>query len=155
MADSLFTPAVAAYLDSLRIPIRLACVTPSGWPRVLSLWYLRDGDTLCCATARTAQVVSYLRQEARCAFEIAADTPPYCGVRGQAMATVDDARGEEVLLRLLDRYLGGYDSSLARWLLARRHQEVALVLAPVSLSTWNYSPRMQDTLPAPASKICP
>jgi hypothetical protein len=142
-------------MDLVRIPMRLACVTPSGWPRVLSLWYLRDGDTLCCATVGTAQVVGYLRQEARCAFEIAADTPPYCGVRGRAMATIDDARGEEILVRLLDRYLGGYDSSLARWLLERRHQEVALVLTPVSLSTWDYSQRMGDALPAPVSKICP
>lgn len=154
MTNPLITPAIATYLDAIRIPVRLACDTHSGWPFVLSLWYLHEGNSLYCATSDTAKVVEYLRRAPRCAFEVAADEPPYCGVRGQALAEIDPARGEEILRRLLLRYLGGGDSSLARRLLARSKQEVAIVLTPVNLFTWNYSGRMRDATPQ-RTKPCP
>lgn len=154
MTETLITPAIARYLDHTRIPLRLACDTQSGWPFVLSLWYLHEAGNLCCATVNTAKVVDYLRREPRCAFEVAADEPPYCGVRGQALAEIDQQRGEEILRRLLQRYLGGADSALARRLLARSEQEVAIVLQPVNVFTWNYSNRMQDVA-GERKKPCP
>lgn len=152
--SSLITPPIAAYLDAVRIPLRLACDTHSGWPFVLSLWFLHEDGRLLCATNASARVVSYLRREPRCAFEVASDDPPYCGVRGQARAEIVPQRGEEVLRRLLARYLGGEDSALAQRLLARRHEEVAIVLSPVNLFTWNFSRRMQDIAPL-RDKPCP
>lgn len=152
--SSLITSAIAAYLDTVRIPLRLACDTYSGWPFVLSLWFLHEEGRLFCATPASARVVSYLRREPRCAFEVAADDPPYCGVRGQALAEVVPARGEEILRRLLVRYLGGEDHALAQRLLARAHAEVAIVLTPVNLFTWNFSRRMQDVAPL-RDKPCP
>lgn len=151
---SLITPAIAAYLDAARIPLRLACNTQSGWPFVLSLWFLHEESRLFCATTASARVVSHLRREPRCAFEVAADDPPYCGVRGQALAEIDPARGEEILRRLLRRYLGGEDSALAQRLLARGQEEVAIVLTPINLFTWNFNRRMQHLAPSHA-KPCP
>jgi nitroimidazol reductase NimA-like FMN-containing flavoprotein (pyridoxamine 5'-phosphate oxidase superfamily) len=153
--NSSFTPQTIAYLDAARIPLRLSCVTSSGWPFVLSLWYLHDADRLICATLETARVVEYLRREPRCGFEIAADQPPYCGVRGRAMAAIEPAAGPETLERLVDRYLGGRDNSLARWLLARSQHEVAIVLTPVQVFTWNYQQRMADAMPGAPDRICP
>ena len=95
------------YLAETRIPLRLSCLSDSGWPVVLSLWYLFEDGHLYCATPQTAKVVGYLTGEPRCAFEIASDLPPYCGVRGRALATIEQARGVEILERLLERYLGG------------------------------------------------
>lgn len=150
----MITDEIATYLRQSRIPLRLACVTGAGWPLVLSLWYLYEEGALYCATLDRARVVAYLRQEPRCAFEVAADHPPYCGVRGQATARIDPGRGEEILRRLLKRYLGGTESDLARWLLSRAAQEVAIVLTPVTLTTWDYTKRM-PTREADPDKICP
>jgi hypothetical protein len=155
MPFTAFTPHSAAYLDAIRIPLRLSCVTQSGWPYVLSLWYLHNAGRLYCATLETARVVDYLRREARCGFEVAADQPPYCGVRGRALAEIDPALGPDVLGRLIDRYLGSRDNNLARWLLARSQDEVAIVLAPVQVFTWNYQQRMVDTAPPRPDTICP
>jgi nitroimidazol reductase NimA-like FMN-containing flavoprotein (pyridoxamine 5'-phosphate oxidase superfamily) len=155
MNSSSFTPQAIAYLDAIRIPLRLSCVTTSGWPFVLSLWYLHDAGRLVCATLETARIVDYLRREPRCGFEVAADQPPYCGVRGRALAAIVPAAGPETLERLIDRYLGGRDNGLARWLLARSQHEVAIVLTPVQVFTWNYQQRMADALPGGPERICP
>ena len=150
-----FAPQTTTFLDAVCIPLRLSCVTTSGWPYVLSLWYLHDAGRLYCATLETARVVEYLRREPRCGFEIASDQPPYCGVRGRALAEIDPAQGANVLGRLLDRYLGSRDSSLAHRLLARSQDEVAIVLTPVQVFTWDYRQRMAGTAPPQPDKVCP
>lgn len=146
---------VKLYLEEVDIPLRLSCITPSGWPVVLSLWYLyRDGQ-LFCATQNTAKVVGYLEREPRCAFEVASDLPPYCGVRGQARAAVDARLGAEILEQLLVRYLGGSESPLARRLLSGVQNEVAIAIQPVNMHTWNFVDRMQGSISDGTAKLCP
>ena len=148
-------PGIEGFLTQTVIPLRLSCVDRAGWPVVLSLWFVYDQGRLLCATPASAKVVAHLRAEPRCAFEIAGDLPPYCGVRGRATATIDPDRGWAVLERLLVRYLGGTDNKLAQRLLARNVDEVALILTPSTLHTWNYTPRMADLAGAEPSKPCP
>jgi len=152
---TLITPQTEHYLRDIEIPLRLSCVSTSGWPVGLSLWYLYRNGRLYCATQESARVVSRLRYEPRCAFEIAADYPPYCGVRGQGMATIDASSGIETLEKLLIRYLGSTETQLGRRLLAQSHDEVAIVIESVNVFTWNYKSRMQDSIPELSSKLCP
>jgi hypothetical protein len=111
-----------------------------------------------CATQKTARLVAYLQNDPRCAFEIAADLPPYCGVRGQAIAHIDESIGAMVLEQLLVRYLGGMDSKLAQSLIAKSENEVAIILRPVKIYTWDFSSRMQDIILPKldlGDKVCP
>ena len=149
------TQDVEAFLAEATIPLRLACYTPAGWPLVLSLWYLCREQRLFCATQETARVVSYLTRNPRCGFEVSSDAPPYCGVRGWGLATVDAEKGPEILKRLLVRYLGGCDNPLSERLLSRSDSEVALIIEPVRLFTWNYTERMRGSLAAVPEKRCP
>lgn len=135
---------VAAHLDGARIPLRLSAITPSGWPVVLSLWFVRHGDELLCATQRNASIVPALEADGRCAFEVAGDSMPYHGVRGRARVTVAPDDGLAVLRELTRRYLGSDESPFARWLLGRSTPEVVLRLDPVALSSWDYRSRMAD-----------
>jgi len=147
-----------SYLNSVKIPIRLACTTESGWPMVVSLWFQYQSGRLFCATQKSSRVVSYLQNNSRCAFEIAADLPPYCGVRGQAIASIDEKIGASILEQLLVRYLGDIDNTLARKLMAKRENKVAIVLKPVKVFTWDFSFRMQNNvtpMPDMADKVCP
>ena len=137
---------VKTYLEHMKIPIRLACTTRSGWPVAVSLWFKHQNGSLFCATQKSARVVTYLKNNPRCAFEIAADLPPYCGVRGQAVAQIDESIGSEILEQLLVRYLGGVDSKLAQSLIAKSENEVAIILKPVKIYTWDFSSRMQDII---------
>jgi hypothetical protein len=152
---TLISPQTEQYLRDVAIPLRLSCVTPAGWPTVLSLWYVYCAGYLYCATQESARMVDYLRHEPRCGFEVAADMPPYCGVRGQGIATMDSASGVDTLEQLLIRYLGSTETQLGKRLLAQSHNEIAIVIEPVKVFTWNYTSRMRDSVPAPLEKLCP
>ena len=152
----MITPAMARYLNDIKIPIRLACVSESGWPVTLSLWYLHENGQLYCATQASALTARYLEREPRCAFEVASDTPPYCGVRGQARAAILPERGIEVLTRLLTRYLGDTDNPLAQRLLSRKAPEVAIRLDPVHVTSWDFRGRMSGSVEGTERRLpCP
>jgi hypothetical protein len=134
--------AIERYLRTAVLPIRLASIAADGTPVVLSLWYLYEEGSIWCATQRTSRIIARLEREPRCGFELAADSIPYRGVRGRARTTVDVHRGAILLPRLINRYLGGNDSQLAAWLLARAENEVALRLDSMRVSTWDFTGRM-------------
>ena len=134
------------YLNATRIPLRLACTTESGWPMAVSLWFQYQDERLYCATQKSARVVRYLQNDPRCAFEIAADLPPYCGIRGQAIAKIDERKGKEILKQLIVRYLGDMDNPLAQDLMIKSDNEIAIILEPVNLFSWDFSKRMQDVV---------
>lgn len=135
---------VAELLDTSVIPLRLACVAPSGWPVVVSLWFARRGEELVCATQRSSSVVRLLEHDPRCGFEVAGERPPYRGVRGRARVAIEPDEGLATLSELLTRYLGGTDGAFAQRLLARATPEVVLRLDPVELSGWDYTRRMRS-----------
>ena len=141
-----WTPAdVAAFLDHEAVPIRLAAVAPSGWPVILSLWFVRDGDSLVCATQRSASIVATLAAEGRCAFEVSVNDPPYRGVRGRATVSLEPDADLSILQRLIERYLGSADGTFATWLLGRETPEVAIRLTPTEIASWDYRRRMDPT----------
>ena len=133
---------IANHLAASIIPLRLGVARPDGTPLVLSLWFVPDGDDLCCATNRDAYVVRLLRRDPRCAFEVASDQPPYRGVRGQGSAALDDAQGMPTLGRLLDRYGIWRTSKLGRTLLDPARNETAIRITPHAMTSWDFTSRM-------------
>ena len=130
------------FLAQTRVPLRLAANGASGHPLLASLWFTADNGRLWCATQRNSRIATLLARDPRCAFEVAPESRPYHGVRGQALASLHDERGAETLALLIDRYLGGRESALARWLLGRAERETAIALEPRSLVSWDYRERM-------------
>lgn len=135
---------VKRYLDDTRAPMRLSCLTHSGGPWMLSLWFKRDRDTLICATSADARVVEYLSNDPRIAFEISTNDPPYKGVRGSGRAEIVQEGAMDVLEQLIVRYLGGTDNSLARFLLQDEREEVAIFLVPKTVYSWDFTGRMKE-----------
>lgn len=133
---------IEAFLRAAVIPIRLAATTPSGWPVVLSLWFLAEPGALLCATRRDAGIVQALEHDARCAFEVAGEQPPYRGVRGRGRVVLQREGAAAVLEALIERYLGSTSGSLASWLLRRADDEVVIRIEPSQLASWDYTRRM-------------
>lgn len=134
---------IEKHLAESRIPLRLACAAVSGWPLVVSLWYLPRDGKLWCASQRSSTVAEVLRKNPRCAFEVAGDEPPYRGVRGRGRARLDEGSGGEILGALLDRYAIPQESRLRRWLLSRVESEVAISIEPTWLGSWDFTRRMR------------
>jgi Pyridoxamine 5'-phosphate oxidase len=136
------TAEIDGFLAASIIPLRLAVVTGSGEPLVLSLWFIPLEGALWCATPRTALVAGALRANPRCAFEVAGDQPPYKGVRGQANVKLHDDRGADILRRMLYRYAIAPDGKLGRMLIARAGNETALRIEPHRMTSWDFTGRM-------------
>lgn len=132
----------ADFLESAVVPLRLACNGSTGTPILASLWFVPEDGRLWCATQRSARIVSLLREDPRCAFEVAQDAPPYCGVRGQGEAVLDEARGAVVLDRLIERYVDPA-SDFAKWLRSRANEEVAIGIEPSRTLSWDFAERMR------------
>ena len=139
-------PQVKAFVEATVIPLKLSVLTASGWPMLCSLWVVPEGDQLLIATKRDAKVVECLARDPRCAFELSSEHPPYVGIRGRALATIDHDRGPEVLDRALTRYLGGLEVPLAKRLRAQADEEVAIVLSPLLVYSWDFTQRMRSSL---------
>ena len=135
---------VIAFLEETVIPIRLSAINSSGWPVIVSLWFVLDKDYIWCATSSTAKLAAIIRNNDKCAFEIAPDSPPYRGLRGQATATIDIDQGANILSMLVDRYLKDRETEFARWLLNREASEIAIRIDPVKIQSWNYASRMRS-----------
>jgi hypothetical protein len=134
---------VCLFLASSTIPMRIATSTAS-YPTLCSVWYLFDeqqGDLLC-VSHENSQLVSDLKENQKCSFEIAPNTPPYYGVRGKAAVTLSKDGALETLTNLMSRYLGGTESSLAKWLIGRSDEEYVLRLKPAQMTSWDYRERM-------------
>lgn len=135
---------IGRHLAQSRIPLRLGCVNEEGWPLVLSLWFVHLDGALWCASHSSARVLELLDAAPRCAFEVAREKPPYCGVRGRGHASLHPDRGAEILGTLLDRYRIPSDGKLGAWLLSRRADEVAIRIEPTWIGTWDFSARMTE-----------
>jgi nitroimidazol reductase NimA-like FMN-containing flavoprotein (pyridoxamine 5'-phosphate oxidase superfamily) len=136
------TAEILHFLEQTLVPVRLAANGANGHPLLLSLWFAQRDGRIWCATQRDSRIATLLARDPRCAFEVAPESPPYRGVRGQALASLHEERGAETLSLLIDRYLGDRRSELARWLLGRAENETAIALEPRSLVSWDYRVRM-------------
>ena len=138
---------IEQFLESTTVPLRLSCRRPDGSPWMLSLWYRYREGRLECATAASADVVTFLEGDPEVAFEVSTNRPPYRGVRGNGTVTITPDPEKAVLTDLLERYLESTDSPLARRLLDPEREEVTIAIEPAVCYGWDYSGRMADSTP--------
>lgn len=134
---------IQSFLTSSVIPVRLATNGSSG-PLVQSVWFSPDGLNLWCCTQRTSLLARRIHRDDRVGFEVAADDPPYRGVRGTGVAHMHEDNVESVLRDLIHRYQGVGSTPLSEWLLSRIESEIAIQVEPRTVASWDYSPRMTD-----------
>ena len=127
----------------IKIPIRLAFVDSNNEPAVISLWYTYMNGKIFCATQKSAKIVQYLEENPICGFEIAADSPPYKGVRGKGIARILEDKGGKVLSVLIDKYLEKKESKLSQFLKQNSKTEVAIEITPKTIFSYDYSKRMK------------
>ena len=136
--------AIQAYLQEARLPLRLAVSGSDGCPIVASHWFEYRSGQLYCVLHQGALVAKRLAATGCCGFEVANESMPYRGVRGQADIAMPPVPAEGQLKSLFARYGIKEDSQLATWLLGRIDEEQVVCLTPRWVSGWDYSERMSD-----------
>lgn len=132
------------YLAETVTPMRIA-VGGADYPLLCSVWFSYDASAglIRCISHEKSELIKSLLKHPFCSFDISPNQPPYKGVRGRGSVVLKNEDGTELLNLLMNRHLGGTDSSLSQWLLSRAAEETTIEIKPVSLSTWDYSSRMQ------------
>jgi len=133
---------IESFLGSTVIPIRLSVTSTSGWPIIVSLWFLYENGHLNCATRSSSNIARLLSGQPRVGFEVSGETPPYYGIRGQGLASLSADKDAVLLSRLMDRYLGDKRAQFRQWLLEGSKNEVAIRIKPLRIMSWDYRKRM-------------
>ena len=89
-------------------------------------------------------MVEILQSNSKCAFELSPNKPPYFGLRGYGEAEIYSNGAVELLEKLIVKYLGSTDSTLAQKLLSNSSTEVIIKVQPKSLFAWDYRDRMSS-----------
>jgi nitroimidazol reductase NimA-like FMN-containing flavoprotein (pyridoxamine 5'-phosphate oxidase superfamily) len=131
------------FIPDSKIPIRIAFMKSTHLPSVISLWYVCKDGKIYCATQKTAKIVSYLQKNPVSGFEIAADKPPYKGIRGEGTVQILNETGACILDLLIDKYLGEKESALTKFLRNNSKTEVAIEITPQKVIHYDYSKRMR------------
>ena len=142
--QKLITEEIDKFIPDSKIPIRIAFMKSTDLPAVISLWYVCNNGKIYCAAQKTAKIVSYLQKNHLCGFEIAADKPPYKGIRGEGTTRILNATGAYVLELLMEKYLGEKESALSKFLRDNSKTEVAIEITPQKIFRYDYSKRMKD-----------
>ena len=140
---TLSSEAVNEFLVSYHAPIRVSGITSSGYPIICSLWFEYVDGVIWCATQKNSNMAKLFANNPNCAFELSPNEPPYFGVRGQGRVSLQTENAGELLGRLIDKYLETRESGLAKYLLSRVENEVAIRITPEKFFTWDYRERMQ------------
>ncbi len=135
---------VRAFLESTTIPLRLACSGPDGFPQVISVWFQYHNDTLQVVTHSESHLAKLLQRNNKVGFEVAPNEPPYHGVRGRGVASLQPLGKSRALDELVQKYLGKQDSRVGSWLLSRKEEELLVTIEPLRLFSWDYRERMAD-----------
>jgi hypothetical protein len=135
---------VTSFLQETTVPIRIATRRSDGslWP--VTVWYRYRDGVFECATQESADLVSILKKNKTVGIDVSTNDVPYSGVRGTGTATISRDGGRDVLRDLVQRYLGGTDSSLAERLLTEDREEVLIRIDPDEIYSWDYSDQMKD-----------
>ena len=86
---------------------KLGTLMPSGWPHVIPIWFVLDGDEIVFSTGRDTVKGRYLRRDDRVSMCVDDERPPYAYVHIRGRATIDEQSDLlEWTTRIAERYVG-------------------------------------------------
>ena len=132
---SMTTQQIYEFLTSGRHLLKLATLTPEGWPYVVPLWYDYDGETFTVAGRRKARWVANIRNDSRVSGCIDTSEALYSRVLFEATAEiVDDSWIHTSSDRAL-RYLGG-EAGLRYFEETRGNPRALIRIKPREFVSW-------------------
>ncbi len=104
MTKPVLATAVRRFLRTPRVA-RLATIGPDGYPHVVPLYFMRDGDDLVFGSDRDERKVWNARANPRGAVQIGGgDLTAEMGYMIQGDLSIEQDPGQKLMLRMLRRY---------------------------------------------------
>ena len=127
---SLADGEITELLHELACPMRLASISPNGFPLISTLWFMYDKGLFWCITQERTLLRRNLAADSRCAFEIGLEGQRFKLLRGQGLATLDLEDGRRVTELMISRYIKDPNGQAARALRAQIPTEYAIAIKP-------------------------
>ena len=123
------------FLSSGKNLMKLATLTPEGWPYVVPLWYHYDGESFLMAGNEKARWVANIQNDARVSACVDTSEAPYTRVLVKGTAEIADMRWLGDWEGWSIRYLG--DEKGRKYYEDSKHIPMVLVrITPRQITTW-------------------
>lgn len=133
---------IEKYLLASKDPMRFSVMNKDGFPLICSIWHWYEAGYLYAVSHKNSLLIKTLEENNKCAFDISVNAPPYLGVRGKGIAEIQKDAGI-YLPKLIDKFLGAKYQSLQHFLTGRLGDERLIKIEIQSISSWDFSDRMQ------------
>ena len=127
---SLTDAEIAAILAGLASPMRLASLSPNGFPLISTIWFFYEEGRFWCITQQRTLLRRNLAADPRCAFEIGLEGQRFKLLRGQGLAALDLEDGRRVTELMISRYIKDPNGHAARTLRSQIPTEYAIAINP-------------------------
>ena len=106
MPDALTDEVRAFLLEGTRTG-KLGTLMPNGWPHVMPIWFVLDGEEVVFSTGRDTVKGRYIRRDGRVSLCVDDERPPYAYVHVRGRARIDEQSDLlEWTTRIAHRYVG-------------------------------------------------
>jgi nitroimidazol reductase NimA-like FMN-containing flavoprotein (pyridoxamine 5'-phosphate oxidase superfamily) len=127
---SLESSRVAALMEGITKPARLASISPNGFPLISTIWFLYEAEAFWCITQQGTLMRRNLSRNPRCAFEFSLENERYKVLRGQGLAELSLQDGPRVTELMIARYLADPNGVVANKLRDQVDTEYAIRIRP-------------------------
>jgi PPOX class probable F420-dependent enzyme len=98
---------IRAFLEAGTRTGRLAVLTAAGWPHVMPIWFVLDGNELVFSTGRNTVKGRHIARDGRVSLCVDDDRPPFAYVHLRGRARIDERSDLlEWTTRIAERYVG-------------------------------------------------
>ncbi|MFQ5380280.1 MAG: TIGR03618 family F420-dependent PPOX class oxidoreductase [Dehalococcoidia bacterium] len=136
MALRSLTPAVRAFLESMRIPCVISTLRADGSPITSATLFALAGDDIVVSTPRAHTKARNVSRDPRVSFIVDAKERPYRGVAIEGAALLEDDEDGALLQLIVERYALPQDGAAMRARLRARGERVILRIVPERIRPW-------------------
>ncbi|ETW97431.1 MAG: hypothetical protein ETSY1_22645 [Candidatus Entotheonella factor] len=124
-----------AFLTTGRHILKLATLTPDGWPYIVPVWYIYDGSAFTILARPKNRWVAYIEADPRVSLCIDTVEAPYTRVLVKGRAEIVDPQWIGPWQDLAVRYLGA-EAGQAYYEETKMMPRVNIRIAPQEVTTW-------------------
>lgn len=128
------------FLQNQPLLMRIGIVHADGYPMVHPVWFIYENEKFLLVSERNSTKVRIMNKNNKVYFVVdnIAENGP-CGVRGRGVAKIvdDNSYAENIMRKMILRYMGSLAGTVAKKLMQSAKNSVVIEVYPKFLGTWH------------------